>query len=330
MTRSLPRGLLAGAAGTTALNLVGYLDMALRGRPASDAPERVVDAVAAETGRRVPGSGAVLDSRRTSLGALAGIANGLGVGVIASAVRSYGVRFPAPVGAVVTGAAAMAATDVPIALLGVSDPRTWTASDWLADAAPHLAYGAAVQTVLEAAPTPRERAGPRGPARAGVVLRSALLGVAAGSRSTLGFAGPLLTTPTATFAPDRATRPVRARVGKVWAGTALVGELVADKHPDTPPRDSAGSTVMRALGGAEGGARLAGRERANGALPAVVGAVGALAGTWAGLGWRRWSVGRMPALQAALVEDGVALGLAALACLPGRNRPHLVVVPRAR
>ena len=40
--------------------------------------------------------------------------------------------------------------------------------------------------------------------------------------------------------------------------------------------------------------------------------------------------GRMPALQAALLEDGVALGLAAVACLPGRNRPHLVAVPPAR
>ncbi|SFF41662.1 hypothetical protein [Blastococcus tunisiensis] len=328
MTRSLPRGLLAGAAGTTALNLVGYVDMALRGRPASDVPERVVDAFAAETGRRVPGSGAVRESRRTALGALAGIANGLGVGVLASAVRSYGVRFPAPVGAVVTGAAAMAATDVPGALLGVSDPRTWTAGDWLADAAPHLAYGAAVQSVLEAVPTPRERATPRGPARPGVVLRSALLGLAAGSRSSLGFAGPVLTASTTAVVRDRDTTRRRVLAGKVLAAAALTGELVADKHPDAPPRDGAGPLAGRILYGAEGGARLAARERENGALPAVVGMAGACVGSVAGLGWRRWAAGRMPPLQAALLEDGVALGLAALACLPGRSRPHLVVVPR--
>jgi hypothetical protein len=32
------RGAAAGAAGTTALNAVTYLDMVVRGRPASDAP----------------------------------------------------------------------------------------------------------------------------------------------------------------------------------------------------------------------------------------------------------------------------------------------------
>ncbi|WP_324273344.1 hypothetical protein [Blastococcus brunescens] len=330
MTRSLSRGLVAGAAGTTALNLVGYLDMALRGRPASDVPERVVDALAAGTGRRVPGRGTARQSRRSALGALAGMVNGLGVGVLASGVRSYGVRFPAPVGAVVTGAAAMAATDVPVALLGISDPRGWTASDWLADAAPHLAYGAAVQTVLETMPTDRERATPRRPAGAGVVLRSALLGVAAGSRSALGFAGPVLTASTSAVVRDRDTTRRRVLAGKAFAAAGLTAELVADKHPDAPPRDAAGPLTARVLYGAEGGARLAARERANGALPAVVGMAGAVLGSLAGLRWRRWAAGRVPALQAALVEDGVALGLAALACLPGRNRPHLVAVPPAR
>jgi uncharacterized membrane protein len=330
MTGSFARGLAAGAAGTTALHVVGHLDMALRGRPASTVPERVVDAFAAGTGRRVPGRGRVRDARRTALGALAGITNGLGVGVLASAVRSYGVRFPAPVGAVLTGAAAMAATDVPVAFMGVTDPRDRTTTDWLADAVPHLAYGAAVQTVLEAAPTPHERATPRAPAPAGMVLRSALLGMAAGSRSALGFAAPLLTTPTATAVQNRGTTPARARMGKIWAGTGLVAELIVDKHPETPPRDNAGAVAARVFGGAEGGARLAARERVNGALPAVVGAAAAMAGTCIGLGWRRWSEGRMPALQAALVEDGVALGLAALACLPGAHRPRLVVVPSPR
>ncbi|TQN42338.1 hypothetical protein FHU33_1735 [Blastococcus colisei] len=323
MTGFFVRGLAAGAAGTTALDVVNHLDMAVRGRPASTVPERVVDAFARETGRRVPGSGAARDARRTALGALAGIANGLGVGVLASAVRSYGVRFPAPVGAVLAGAASTAATDVMVAQLGVSDPRTWSAADWAADAAPHLAYGAAVQAVLEAVPTPRERATPRGPARAGLVLRSALLGVAAGSRSSLGFVAPVLTAPTGRGRPGGKSLPV-----KTLAAVAVVGELVADKQPTTPPRTSAGGLTPRVFGGAEGGARLAAREQVNGALPATAGAAGALAGAWAGLGWRRWSAGRMPALQAALIEDGVALGLAGLACLPGRGRPHLVAVPR--
>jgi hypothetical protein len=35
----------------------------------------------------------------------------------------------------------MAASDVPVARLGISDPRTWSAADWLSDVLPHLAYG---------------------------------------------------------------------------------------------------------------------------------------------------------------------------------------------
>ena len=35
----------------------------------------------------------------------------------------------------------MAASDIPIAALGVSDPATWGISGWVADIVPHLAYG---------------------------------------------------------------------------------------------------------------------------------------------------------------------------------------------
>jgi hypothetical protein len=322
MTGTFLRGLAAGAAGTVALDAVNHLDMALRGRPASTVPEQVVDAVAERIGRPVPGRGAARDARRSALGALAGLANGLGVGVLASAARSYGVRFPAPVGALLAGAASAAATDLTVAQLGVSDPRTWSAGAWAADAVPHLAYGLAVQGVLEAGPTDRENRTPRRPAGAGVVLRSAVLGLATGARSTLGFAGPVLTAPRGT-GPGRSSLPA-----KVATASALVGEFAADKHPGAPSRLSGAGLTTRVLGGAEGGARLATRAGANGALPATVGASAAAAGAVAGLAWRRWAAARMPATTAALLEDGVALGLAALACLPGRSRPSLVVVPR--
>jgi hypothetical protein len=36
-------GMVAGAVGTTMLNVVTYLDMAMRGRPPSEVPEKVVD-----------------------------------------------------------------------------------------------------------------------------------------------------------------------------------------------------------------------------------------------------------------------------------------------
>ncbi|MGH4015993.1 MAG: hypothetical protein ACRDSL_19140 [Pseudonocardiaceae bacterium] len=55
MLRQLLIGAAAGAAGTTALNAVTYLDMAVRGRPASDTPERSVQRLAALAQVEVPG-----------------------------------------------------------------------------------------------------------------------------------------------------------------------------------------------------------------------------------------------------------------------------------
>lgn len=92
--------------------------MALRGRPASTVPARTVDALADVLGSPVPGRGEAREARRTALGALAGIAQGLTVGVLAGATRSAGLRLPAAVGAALTGAASLAATVVPVAALG--------------------------------------------------------------------------------------------------------------------------------------------------------------------------------------------------------------------
>jgi hypothetical protein len=298
---TLARGLVAGAAGTTALNAVTHLDVLWRGRAPSETPGRVVDALAAAAGTRVRGH------RRTALGALSGIGTGLGIGVLASAARAAGVRFPAPVGAVVTGAAAMAGTDLPVAALGVSDPRTWSAADWAADAVPHLAYGAAVQGVLSAVPVAREQRDLRTPAPPGLVLRSAVLGLATGGRSSLAVAGPVLTDP-------------RSRgVTRLGALAAVAGELVADKQPGVPARTSAQSLPVRLLGGAGAAGRLAARQGANGAAPVTAGLLGALGGSFGGLAWRRWAGARVPDRQAALAEDAVAIALAAAACLPGRR-----------
>ncbi|WP_377266787.1 hypothetical protein [Peterkaempfera sp. SMS 1(5)a] len=66
---------------------------------------------------------------------------GMGVGVVAAVLWRVGVRPSWGVGGVLVGAVAMASSDVPLAGLGVSDPRTWSAADWLADAVPHLVFG---------------------------------------------------------------------------------------------------------------------------------------------------------------------------------------------
>ena len=57
------RGAAAGAAGTTALNVVTYLDMALRGRPASSTPANTVEKLAERAHLTVPGEGVTRASR---------------------------------------------------------------------------------------------------------------------------------------------------------------------------------------------------------------------------------------------------------------------------
>jgi len=288
MTGTFTRGLIAGAAGTTALSAATHLDAALRGR------------------------GDAREAPRTALGALAGIGNGLGGGVLASLARGAGIRLPGPVGAVVTGAASLAAADLPARGPGVGEPPGWTAADVL----PHLAYGATVQAVVSALPTPAERALPRQRARAGLVGRSLLLGLAAGSRSALGISAPTLT------AADTGV------LKKLGALASVAGEMVVDKQPGTPPRTEAPSLQIRLASGATGGGLLARRAGANAALPVTAGLAGAAAGSFGGLAWRRWADERMPDRQAALLEDAAALVLSLAACLPGRRRSTRVRLVR--
>ena len=47
-------------------------------------------------------------------------------------------------------AAGLGATAVPMAALGVSDPRDWSTTSWISDLVPHLAYGAVTAVVFEA------------------------------------------------------------------------------------------------------------------------------------------------------------------------------------
>jgi hypothetical protein len=156
MMRTLTRGALAGAAGTTALNAVTYTDMAVRGRPSSSTPEKTTELIAEKAHVEIGGSEEQRESRLSGLGALNGITVGVGVGIgvaaITAILREAGVRVPLWAGSAATGALAMAATDTPIARLGVSDPRTWSVTDWLTDAVPHLVYG----VVTFAALTPRQ------------------------------------------------------------------------------------------------------------------------------------------------------------------------------
>jgi uncharacterized membrane protein len=145
-------------------------------------------------------------------------------------------------------------------------------------------------------------------ARGGLVVRSALLGWAAGARSTLGLAAPALS-------------QGRRRAVLIGASVAAVGEVVADKLPVAPSRLEHHGPLLRAASGAGGALALARREGARPVIPALAGAAGGFAGSYGGAAWRSWAGGRMPDWKAALVEDAVAISFAVVAT----RSPRVVV-----
>jgi hypothetical protein len=150
MRTGILAGAAAGAAGTAALNAATYLDMAIRGRGTSSTPEQTVEAIEETLPVSIPGEGSERDNRVSGLGSLSGIATGVAIGATFGLLRRAGLRLPPLLGGAFIGAAAMASTDLSMAALKVSDPRQWSATDWLSDALPHLAYGAVTDAVLRA------------------------------------------------------------------------------------------------------------------------------------------------------------------------------------
>ncbi|WP_017972682.1 hypothetical protein [Actinopolyspora halophila] len=152
MHRPWLHGVLAGAAGTTALNTTTCLDMTLRGRPASTTPEQTVRRAEELIGRRTDPAGTETtkaQGRRSGLGALLGIATGIGVGLCYGALRSRLPLAPLPVMSAAAATAANAGSVAPMTALGVTDPRQWSGGSWMSDLVPHLAYGIATALVYE-------------------------------------------------------------------------------------------------------------------------------------------------------------------------------------
>jgi len=143
------RGAAAGAAGTTALNAVTYLDMAVRGRGSSSTPEDTVEALAEKVHVSIPGDQEERQNRVQGLGPLTGLAAGIGVGVLAGLARAVGIQWNPLVGTALTTAGVLVASNGPMTALGITDPRTWSATDWISDVVPHLAYAAVVRTTLD-------------------------------------------------------------------------------------------------------------------------------------------------------------------------------------
>ncbi len=152
LLRGALRGAAAGAAGTTALNAATYVDMTVRARATSSTPEDTVDALAKKAGTTVPGSSEEQGNRLTGLGALTGIAAGVGVGVLLGVATATSWRPRTVTTALVATMGALLAGNAPMTLLGVTDPRTWAAKDWAADIGPHIAYGAVAAWTLAIEP----------------------------------------------------------------------------------------------------------------------------------------------------------------------------------
>lgn len=148
--RALATGALAGAAGTTALNTATYLDMIWRARPASTTPEATVEKLADVTGATIPGTAEERTNRIAGLGPLTGLLVGIGVGAALGLARTTGYK-PGLLGSSVTAAAgALLGSNGPMTILGITDPRTWTPTDWASDLIPHLAYGIVTGAALQA------------------------------------------------------------------------------------------------------------------------------------------------------------------------------------
>src|SRR5919197_905845 len=95
MLRNRLLGTAAGAVGTVALNVATYADMAIRGRPSSNVPARMVGVLADKAGIPLSAGGEGSDdekvqNRQSGLGALFGYMTGLGVGT------AYGLLRPPP------------------------------------------------------------------------------------------------------------------------------------------------------------------------------------------------------------------------------------------
>ena len=142
-------GLVAGAAGTMALDIATYLDMAIRGRAASEVPSKlageIVDSMGVSLGR-----GETAANRRTGVGALLGYATGIGIAVVYSVLRPRVEHVPFPVTAAAVGLSAMAASDVTATAYGVTNPKEWGLVGWASDIFFHLIYGYITVAVFEA------------------------------------------------------------------------------------------------------------------------------------------------------------------------------------
>lgn len=143
--RSVLYGVAAGAAGTALLNATTYADMAIRARPPSDVPKRVVKQFA-----RWTGAGRLPRERTQGLSMLLGYADGFGTGVLFGVLRPRMRGIPWFAAGLGLAAFTLLLSEGTATAMGKTDPRRWGLSGWLTDVVPRVLYGCATCLVYDA------------------------------------------------------------------------------------------------------------------------------------------------------------------------------------
>ncbi len=115
-----------------------------------------------------------------------------------------------------------------------------------------------------------------------------------------------------TFTPVAAVLLMRGGILGIIAAVAAVGEYVVDVLPNTPSRTQAMGLSARIVSGAFVGWIIATMHDGSGIFGAIAGIAGAVIGAYAGHAARLAAIARIGRYPAAIVEDLVAIGLAAL------------------
>lgn len=146
------QGLLAGAAGTLALDIYTYADIFVTARPPSTLPATTVQKIAERVGLSwlARDDGDAPKNRRGGAGALLGYAVGLGAGVGYAVTRPALRRLiPWPVAGAILGGTTLLLSEGSATALGATDWSAWTPQEWLADIVPRTLYGITVAFVIE-------------------------------------------------------------------------------------------------------------------------------------------------------------------------------------
>src|SRR6478735_725591 len=114
-----------------------------------------------------------------------------------------------------------------------------------------------------------------------------------------------------TFTPVAAVMLVRGGIWGIVLAVAAVGEYVVDVLPNTPSRTQAVGLSARLVSGAFVGWMIATMHDGSGMFGAIAGIAGAVIGTYVGHAARLAAIARIGGYPAAIVEDLVAIGLAA-------------------